>query len=112
LDGSPASCELLNRLYPHAEEAELQLPPDTISLIESFEEAKEQEEQAHLLKETAANLLKDLIGKHTKGIVGNRCISWQEITTERFDAKLFKSEQPELYEQYIKPSSYRRFQIK
>jgi putative phage-type endonuclease len=112
IDGSKASTELLGRLYPHGEKTELQLPPDTIALFEAYDEAREQEEAAHLLKETTANLLKDLLGKHEKGTVGDRSVHWLEVNTERLDTKLFKAEEPELHAKYLKPSSYRRFQIK
>jgi len=111
-DGSKASTELLNRLYPHSRKQEIQLNDEAISLITAYEEAREQEEKAHDLKETAANLLKSLLGGNERGIVGDRSIFWQEINTDRFDSKLFKAEQPELYSKYIRPSSYRRFQIK
>jgi len=112
IDGSKASAELLNRLYPHATKEEIMLPDEVMSLIEAYEEAREQEEIAHDLKETATNHLKNLLGDKERGSVGDRSVFWQEVSTERFDSKLLKAEQPEIYSQYIKPSSYRRFQIK
>lgn len=112
LDGSRAASELLNRLYPHGQNKEIKLPPEALELIECYEEAKQQEEKAAFLKETAVNQLKNMLGENEAGMVGERRIVWQEIKTERLDTKALKAEQPNLHAQYMKHSSYRRFQIK
>lgn len=112
MDGSRASTELLNRLYPYGQKRQIELPPEALDLIEAYEEAKKQEEKASTLKDTAVNHLKSMLGENDTGIIGDRKVTWQKIKTERFDSKLFKAEEPETYARYIKPSSYRRFQIK
>lgn len=112
IDGSKASSELLNRLYPYGKKQQIELPPDALDLIEAYEMAREQEEKAAQLKDTAVNHLKSLLGENDCGIIGDRKVTWQEIKTERFDSKLLKTEAPDIYTQYVKPSSYRRFQIR
>ena len=42
----------------------------------------------------------------------NYRISWSSIETTRLDTKRIKEEKPELYQDYAKVSSSRRFQIK
>jgi predicted phage-related endonuclease len=53
-----------------------------------------------------------MIGKSETGIVGDRRISWKNVSTERFDSKKFKEENEELYKKYVLPSTYRRFLLK
>lgn len=112
IDGSRATTELLNRLYPHGKKQQIELPAEALDLIEAYELAKEQEEKAALLKDTAVNELKNMLGENECGVVHNRRITWQEIKTERFDSKLLRAEEPDVYARYLKSSSYRRFQIK
>ena len=40
------------------------------------------------------------------------CVSWSSVDTARFDTKRFKEDRPELYKDYAKISSSRRFQVK
>lgn len=112
LDGSRATTELLNRLYPYGKKQEIELPAEALELIEVYELAREQEEKAALLKDTAANQLKNMLGENACGIVGDRRVTWQEVRTERFDSKLLRVDEPDIYSRYLKPSSYRRFQIR
>ena len=39
-------------------------------------------------------------------------VSWSSVDTARFDTKRFKEDRPELYKDYAKISSSRRFQVK
>ena len=68
--------------------------------------------KATLLKHTAVKELKNMLGENECGVVQNRRITWQEIKTKRFDSKLLRTEEPDVYARYLKYSSYRRFQIK
>lgn len=112
IDGSRATTELLNRLYPYGKKQEIELPAEALGLIEAYELAREQEEKAAMLKDTAINQLKNMLGKNECGVVQSRRVTWQEVKTERFDSKLLRAEEPDIYARYLKPSSYRRFQIK
>lgn len=112
LDGSRATTELLNRLFPYGKKQEIELPAEALELIEAYESAREQEEKAALLKDTAANQLKNMLGENACGKVGDRRVTWQEVRTERFDSKLLRADEPDIYSRYIKPNSYRRFQIR
>lgn len=42
----------------------------------------------------------------------NYKVSWSNVKTTRLDTKRMKQEQPEIYENYAKVTSSRRFQIK
>lgn len=43
---------------------------------------------------------------------GNYKVSWSNVETTRLDAKRMKQEQPEIYKNYAKVTSSRRFQVK
>jgi putative phage-type endonuclease len=113
IDGSDASTDLLNRLYPSAfPKTLIMLPEEANELIVQYEEASEQEKKIAELKNEAANKLKQMLGTHETGMVGKRVISWKTISVERFDTKQFKNDHPDLYSKYIVQSGYRRFSLK
>jgi len=113
LDGSKASSELLNRLYPKGKSKDIvPLPGEALGLIQQYEDALSTENEAVLKKEEAVNRLKDLLGGNQYGSAGGRLVAWTNVTSERFDSKALKSEQPEIYSKYVTVSSYRRFSIR
>lgn len=112
-DGSDASSDLLKVLYPDSEpDSEIELPSEAGKLIEEYELAKEEEEAAADRRKTAENQLKGLLGEFEIGNAGDRIVTWKSITSTRFDSKRFAKDYPELYAQYLKTSSYRKFGIK
>lgn len=112
IDGSSASSELVKRLFPEATQETIALPNEAIDLITQYELAGQAEKQAQTQKDEAANKLKMLLGEYAVGTIGNRKVSWTQVTSNRFDGKAFEKAYPDLYKDYIKPSSYRRFSIK
>ena len=44
--------------------------------------------------------------------VGRFTVGWKNVTTKRFDTKLFEKTNPDLYSQYVKESQSRRFTVK
>lgn len=46
------------------------------------------------------------------GTVGDYRVSWLNTVSKRLDTKLFKAENPEMYDKYAKESSCRRFLVK
>ncbi|MDJ0305108.1 lambda-exonuclease family protein [Dehalobacter sp.] len=112
-DGSDASSELLDRLYPSAEnKSQITLPKDSLSLVKQYENAQCEEKVIKERKEEAINKIKGLMGNYEIAVAGDRLISWKNIVTEHFDSKLLKIEQPEIYEKYLGKTNYRRFSIK
>jgi len=53
-----------------------------------------------------------LLGDVERGETSQYCIVWSNVVTNRLDTKAFKSSHPDLYEQFSKPSAYRRFSVK
>lgn len=113
LDGSKASSELLSRLYPKGKSKDIvPLPEEALGFIRQYEDALSAENEAVLKKEEAVNHLKDLLGDNQYGSAGGRLVAWTNVSSERFDAKTFKAEQPEIYSKYVANSNYRRFTIR
>lgn len=111
-DGSEASTKLLNKLYPEATNEEKELPQEAFALVQQYDEASEEEKAARERKDEAANRLKDLLGEYAKGFIYDRKVSWANVCAKRLDTKRLQKEKPEIYEQYLSESTYRRFQIK
>ena len=111
-DGSDASTEILKQLYPESNGETIELPPDVESLIEQYEQAREEEKAAAERKREAENKIKAIMGEYEKGYWKDRKITWKTMTTYRFDTKLFQKEHPDLYQKYVNETSYRRFNVK
>lgn len=114
LDGSPAASDLLDLLYPaeSTRPQEITLPPTALDLIAEYEAAKAEAKAAATRAEEAANKLKAMLGEFESGAVGDRRVIWKTITSERLDTKAFKAEHPDLAARYLKPTTYRRFEVK
>ena len=112
-DGSKACSEYIKRRYPNSIPlSQIKLPNSAADLIRQYNQADVQLEIAEEQKNKAANLLKQMLGEHAIGTVGDGCVKWSTVTQNRFSEKLFKAEQPEVHEKYKVKSSYRRFTVK
>lgn len=112
IDGSKASVELLNRLYPSGSKSSIELPPEAQKMITKYEAAQQEEKRIIELKDFAANKLKAMLEDHETGEIGGRLVSWKLVKSERLDSKALKVEHPDLYSKYLRESSYRRFAVK
>jgi putative phage-type endonuclease len=112
-DGSDACAKFLNQRYAKSKsQSEIQLPDSAADLIRKHNDADEQMEKIKIQKQQAANLLKEMLGEHELGIIGDGHVKWMPVKQERFNAKLLEAEQPEIHAKYTMKSSYRRFTIK
>jgi predicted phage-related endonuclease len=93
-------------------QSRITLPSSAAALIEQYNTAREHVEKYEELKREAENRLKEMLGVNETGIVENSVITWKNVSQERFDSKLFESEQPDVYKQYMRRTSYRRFAVK
>lgn len=113
MDGSEASKELLNRLYPLSNAGtHIILSDESFSLITQYEISKDKEKEACEMKEEAANKLKIMLGDFEYGNVNGRTVLWKSYESEKFDTKKLKEKQPDTYSKYIIKSQMRRFSIK
>lgn len=112
-DGSDASDELLKYLYPESEEnTEIHLSNDYSDDITRYVDLKTEEKEIKSEMKEIENRIKGEMETYERALVGDNTITWKSFTTNRFDSKRFKVEQPELYEKYINESVSRRFSVK
>lgn len=113
LDGSEATSDALSSLYPVATEDDpVELPLDALDLFSQYDAAKANAKEAETALEEWANKLKALMGPHAVGVCSERKVTWSTVTTQRLDTNKLKSERPEIFADYARPSVYRRFSVK
>ena len=113
VDGSKASAKFLAERFPNSvPRSQIALPDSAAELLLQYDEACEQLAVITEQKQEAENLLKQLMGDSEVGTVGERIITWKNVTQERLDSKTLKAEHPALYKKYATLSSFRRFAIK
>jgi putative phage-type endonuclease len=105
--------ELLKKLYPEANQKEsVPLPSEVDQAIEEINVYSEQLKELETKKKERENRIKELLRDHESGYTHQFIVNWKNITSNRLDAKKLKSERPEIVEEYLKASTYRRFNIK
>jgi predicted phage-related endonuclease len=57
------------------------------------------------------NQLKSYLKENEVGTVGDRQVTWKQITKTSFDSKRLKAEKPEIYGNYVVESQYRRLSV-
>lgn len=112
-DGSNASEDLLKALYPESiPESEVNLPKDAETFIEALDAIETELKTLETQKKEYQNQIKDMMKDNEKAYAGDRAVIWKSYTTNRFDSKRFKIEEPDLYEEYVNTTSARKFTIK
>lgn len=113
IDGSDAAAELLKKLYPEAKAGSaIDLPTEAEALIRQWREAKAEEEAAAARRQEAENKLKALLEDKEVGLLGGKpVVTWKNFTRKTIDSKRLKKDYPDIYDQYAKESTYRKFKI-
>jgi len=113
LDGSNASADFLSKKFPDSIPlSTTQLPDTALALLTQYDDASEKASHYTEQKQEAENLLKQMLGEHEAGTIGDRIITWKTVIQERLDSKTLKAEHPTLFKKYANKSSHRRFSIK
>ena len=111
-DSSEACKELLDSVYRGGISEKIVLPDTALEWLDLYLEATALEDEAKEKKQLASNNLKEIMGDYNVATCQGHTVSWKPISSERFDSKTFKEEQPELYSKYTKTSTSRRFSVK
>jgi putative phage-type endonuclease len=112
VDGSEASTDLLNRMYPEGEaDSKTVLPDEAEELIIKWEQANQDMEEAEKRKQEAENRLKALIGEHEIGVTPEHTVTWKNISRHIIDTKALKAAHPDIYKQFTRRSISRRFRL-
>jgi predicted phage-related endonuclease len=62
-------------------------------------------------KNATANLLKSYLKEAEVGTVGDRKVIWKQVSKSTVDTKRLKTEQPDIYTNYLTQSQYRRLSV-
>lgn len=112
VDGSDASVDLLNLLYPVGTDNELLTLPDEARLLcNAYQEASVAEKAAAARKKEAGNALRALMGEHVAASAGEYAVKWSNVNTTRLDQEALKEEMPDIYKGFLKESPSRRLTI-
>lgn len=113
MDGSQASTEVLNKMYPNSVLGnEIALPGEAVELIKKRDEVKTLIKDLETQQNEIENKLKAMLQDNETGWVDDIVVNWKSIIANKFDNKTFEKEHPDMYKQYLKSSSYRKFDVK
>lgn len=110
-DGSQATTDFLNQKYKKANGNTVELPEETLSLFRQYDEISEKMDELTVRKEAVSNQLKNYLRENEIGVVGDRKVTWKQVTTTYFDKKRLEKENKEVYEAYITKNQYRRLMV-
>lgn len=111
-DGTPAATATVNALYPRSTGSEIDLPSEVEKWVSQRDAANDAIKAATEYKEEAENRLKVLMGENEIGRFRDIKVTWKNVTSNRIDSKKLKAEKPDIFAEYSKESSSRRFEIK
>lgn len=111
-DGSDASDELLKKLYPEAKKPSVRLSDDVNTVISEYLRLDEQIKELEQLRDSYKQQLQAVLGDAERGETSQYRVVWSNVTTNRLDTNALKASHPDVYNQFLKPSAYRRFTVK
>lgn len=104
--------ETLEQIHPESNGETIELPPTALDLIERYDQAYERFKEAKDELDAVKAQLQALLGDNERGVVGDRRVDWTTVTQTRFDTKRLCEEHPDIFEQYAKTITYRRFSVR
>ncbi|KQL17654.1 YqaJ viral recombinase family protein [Cytobacillus solani] len=113
LDGSSAAEQYLKEKYAQAEkDKEIVLPGNYKDMIIQYEKIKDDEKLIKTAKTEIENKLKSELKDAEAGITDTYMVSWKNQSQNRIDSKTLKEKFPDIYQQVLKETSFRKFTIK
>lgn len=114
VDGSDASTDLLNYLYPTSKpDTSIALADDKEGLIKELNDSQEALKVAEIRFEAAKNQIKSMMEEaETAYFRGEKIATWKTNYQTRLDAIALNNEQPEIYEKFAVTKPVRRFLVK
>lgn len=110
-DGSEATTEYLNGRYGMSNGKTVVLPEEAMDLCVSYDDLSAQLNALKERKEAVANQLKNYLKENETGVIGDRRVTWKQVTTTTFDKKRLEKENRDIYEAYVTKSQYRRLSV-
>ena len=110
-DGSKATTEYINDRYRASNGECIELPYEALDLFKSYDNITQELDLLTKKKDEICNKLKWYLKENEEGFVGDRKISWKQVSTTTFDRKRLKQEKPDIYSEYIGKSQHRRLSV-
>lgn len=110
-DGSASTDAVLKQLYGKGDpDAVCHLDASGVALVESFRSLRDASKAAKTHAEKAEQEIKMLMGDAIVAMHdGAPVASWKPITSNRLDQGALKEARPEVYAEFVRPQTYRRF---
>lgn len=93
---------------PEGEKTSEELPIEDremlLALIQDYQEAKAQEDEAVMIKKQASEQVKAIMSKYNAKKFTDLKLTFVETVKESFDSKAFKADDPDTYYKYVKSS--------
>lgn len=110
-DGSDATTSYFNSRFSNSNGKTIELPEEALVACEEYERLSNEIKELETAKSAAANQLKSYLKDAEAGTVGKRKIIWKQIYKNSLDQKRLKEEKPDIFEDYLTQSSYRRLSV-
>lgn len=110
-DGSKATTLYLNERYGDSNGTSIELPDETLALLDRFDEVSARMDELKAEKDAISNQLKACLGESESGYVGNRHVSWKQVSRTDIDKKRLEKEKPDIFAEYAMNSHYRRLYV-
>lgn len=111
IDGSPATAEYLDASYGDSNGKSIALPEETLPLFERYDRLEAQLQELKREKEAVTNQMKNYLKENEKGTVGDRQVTWKNVTATAFDKKRLEKEKNDIYQEYCTKNHYRRLLV-
>lgn len=111
IDGTYSTTETIKELYPETDHSSIELVTDT-SVLDRYTELKAMIVKMENEKREIENKVKQEMGNAEYAGTYGYSIKWKNVTSNRVDSKLLKEKYPDVYNDVLKTSQSRRFEIK
>lgn len=114
MDGSEASTDLLNQLYPASKpNTSIVLPSEAGDVIQNLRRAQEKVKAAEAELDACKNQVKAWMeDSETAYYNDEKVFTWKTAERTNLDSKALKAKHPDIYEQFAKTTQYRSFLVK
>lgn len=112
IDGSAAAKEFINNKYAIDDGSEIYLGADVDVTLEALDAVKAEIKALEVAKTKYENDIKLQMKQSEKAVTKGYEVKYKTQVSNRIDTKRLKQEQPELYKQYVKESTSRKFTYK
>lgn len=84
---------------------------DLVKVVEQYKELASQIALLETQKDALADYIKQVMGETEELCVGAYVVRYKKIVSNRFDSTAFKKEHADLYADFLKESTSRRFTV-